>query len=970
MNQAQPNTATLKAHRDFQAPPPAVVKDAITFTIWQDERGTRKADKTMPWSALPDLLRKAPHRQAKMACPLIKLATFGNQCTEKGSLRHDANMLEVTGIEGDYDAEEISIQDARIRLEDHRIRAILYPSFSSTPEKPRWRVLAPLSKPAALSERIRFAEALNGVLGGILAPETAVLSQSYFYGWPPGVEPQVLVTFDDPEDGVCLDDLDHLDELRQPFSGKVAVDGTIRKTSDYLAELLDGEDVHGNALRVVGQMVNIGLSDDIIRATFEALSVEVGKARGKVRAMALIGGELTRMIEGARNKGFAPPPPVDCSAILLKPNKEATDTLYPGEIDRLLSWAARTGATLPSAEAAGIFAGPINTQTKKPMELHRVPVTGSKYSTPWRSVLWRHGQDGFMTGVDQYLPNRANMVDGENAKRMDKGEEPQADIPPEELRDHAASWLAGILALSVSDEEGQALLARLPDPWPEPRPLPRRGDMDQPREFPIALLPDVVQCAAAEVGRFVKAPPAAAAIVGLSVLAVAIGKRAVVEERPGLLHSPASFFVGIAASGERKSPVFRQMTYPLQMWAEQEIVIWKELAKVASATNAAIDAAILGVKAKARGGSAVADVANEIADLEAKRIEPPPYPRMFTTDSTEQRLFQLMDQRDGAFAVLSGEGRPVIDSLCGKYSGDGRTGDGIFLAGVSGDTITRDRVGGEGGPEERIIVNPCLTTCILVQPDKYLEAAGHPSLRDSGALARIWPVWLPSLVGTRMEAKGEKGLGKAEMADYNATVVQLLKHIPPRDEYGNIVPHCVTLGPEATEARRQFHNAIESQMATGHDLEDVRDIASKSVSQTTKLAMILHLAQAPELLIQGASEIGATTWASAQALGTWFLEEATRVQRLADEDPDIETARRVLAWLASDSHRLNITTTEVSQTGPRPRPKAVKAREILELLGDYNWLKPENPTARRKTIWRLHPKLANLAKLAKEDATE
>ena len=31
----------------------------------------------------------------------------------------------------------------------------------------------------------------------------------------------------------------------------------------------------------------------------------------------------------------------------------------------------------------------------------------------------------------------------------------------------------------------------------------------------------------------------------------------------------------------------------------------------------------------------------------------------------------------------------------GKYSGDKRTGDALYLAGISGDTITRDRVGGD-----------------------------------------------------------------------------------------------------------------------------------------------------------------------------------------------------------------------------------------------------------------------------------
>ena len=89
--------------------------------------------------------------------------------------------------------------------------------------------------------------------------------------------------------------------------------------------------------------------------------------------------------------------------------------------------------------------------------------------------------------------------------------------------------------------------------------------------------------------------------------------------------------------------------------------------------------------------------------LEEKLEDEPVHPRRHTTDATEQRLFQKMEERGGEFAVLSSEGRPVIDSIMGKYSGNGRTGDATYLTGISGDTITRDRVGSEDGPEEKVI---------------------------------------------------------------------------------------------------------------------------------------------------------------------------------------------------------------------------------------------------------------------------
>lgn len=502
---------------------------------------------------------------------------------------------------------------------------------------------------------------------------------------------------------------------------------------------------------------------------------------------------------------------------------------------------------------------------------------------------------------------------------------------------------------------------REPDDWPEPRPLPVRGDIGEAAPFPMDLLPAPLQAAAREVARFVKAPEASAALVGIGALATAIGKRALVVERPGLAHHPALFLVGIAPSGERKSPVFRAMTRPLKDWTEAQGEQWEADTRRAKARNTAIDAALTAAKGKAKGKAADVDAAaRDIEALEQQREPVPPYPRLFTTDATEQRLFQLMHDRDGAFAVLSGEGRPVFDAIAGKYSGDGRTGDGIYLAGVSGDTITRDRVGGESGPEDRVIPRPCLTVCVLVQPDKYLEAATHPALRASGALARIWPVWLPSRVGQRIEAPDEAGLNDLAMQPFTALVRRLLDHTPPDDpETGRPAPHRASLSPEAAEARRLFHNAAEAMMGEGGELADVADIASKAISQTAKLAIILHLAASPEVIARPSSQIDAATWAAAQTIGTWFLTEAVRVQRLADEDPALDAARRVLRWLKTEA-RATVTTSDLMTIGPRPRPKARQAAETLDNLEDLGWLRAETAPGKRRPVYRVHPNLPNL----------
>ena len=53
-------------------------------------------------------------------------------------------------------------------------------------------------------------------------------------------------------------------------------------------------------------------------------------------------------------------------------------------------------------------------------------------------------------------------------------------------------------------------------------------------------------------------------------------------------------------------------------------------------------------------------------------------------------------------------------------------------------------------------------------------------------------------------------------------------------------PYLITLSAEAAERRREYHNTLEAVMAEGEEYEDVRDIASKATTHTTKIAACFH----------------------------------------------------------------------------------------------------------------------------------
>ncbi|MBF0098690.1 MAG: DUF3987 domain-containing protein [Magnetococcales bacterium] len=433
-------------------------------------------------------------------------------------------------------------------------------------------------------------------------------------------------------------------------------------------------------------------------------------------------------------------------------------------------------------------------------------------------------------------------------------------------------------------------------------------------EFPIDALPSALRNAAEEVARFTKSDVVSAAVVGLSVAATAIGKRAQIEERPGLYHHPSLFFVIVALSGERKSSVFKEMTRALERWAADQEQEHSQAVAKAQAENAVIDGLLSSMRRKSiNAGTTERHVlVQRMAEESAKRKVIPPSPRLFTSDVTEEKLFQKLHAHDGAFAVMSGEGRQVFDSILGRYTGQGRTGDGIYLAGVSGDTITRDRVGNEqSGPEDLAIQNPCLNVCIMVQPDKFRETLNHPSLQESGLIARILSVQPISLIGTRFEEADEEGLNEFALIEFEQVVEGFLnapRRINPATNRPK--PHLAKLGPEAKEARRQWHNVLERKMGDDGEFESYRDIVAKAVTQTVKIALVLHLLEYPSLMqeeqseifldtleypdsqMQEQSEISLETWSSAQRLGEFLLKSA-----ISFRDPERYYADRLVEWL-------------------------------------------------------------------------
>lgn len=277
----------------------------ITYTEFpgpQAHKALHKVEHTVSFADFCATLLNVPSYAQKSEQPMIKLASFDCKRTQAHSLRHDGNLLEIWGVEGDYDQGIITLEQAKNRLEQAGIRAVLHTSASHNQDVPRWRVLAPLSAAHRPDQRNALMARLNGVLGGILSNESWTLSQAYYLGRVDGVVYEAAVTFDDPEDGACIDDLHELDELA---ISKPVVKSKATTGGGGGGSL--GVDMFADKVATLGRKLKTGDGRrEMLKSYLASRS-----ARG------LLESELIHLVESVINEYFDPNDPIDPANVLM-----------------------------------------------------------------------------------------------------------------------------------------------------------------------------------------------------------------------------------------------------------------------------------------------------------------------------------------------------------------------------------------------------------------------------------------------------------------------------------------------------------------------------------------------------------------------------------------------------------------------------------------------------------------------------
>lgn len=132
--------------------------------------------------------------------PLIKLGAFESDSRGQGS-----SLLTICGIEGDYDAGQMTASAAANLLRSAGVECCVVSTFTSTPTCSKWRVYAPTSRELPAELRLHIVTALDGVLGNVLARESYTPKQTFFVGRNPAENYVYLRVKGEPVDVVLRD---------------------------------------------------------------------------------------------------------------------------------------------------------------------------------------------------------------------------------------------------------------------------------------------------------------------------------------------------------------------------------------------------------------------------------------------------------------------------------------------------------------------------------------------------------------------------------------------------------------------------------------------------------------------------------------------------------------------------------------------------------------------------------------------
>ena len=480
--------------------------------------------------------------------------------------------------------------------------------------------------------------------------------------------------------------------------------------------------------------------------------------------------------------------------------------------------------------------------------------------------------------------------------------------------------------------------------WGEPEPLTKQIT---PSGYPMDALPGVIGGAVREVVQIVKCPAALAANSALSVLATAAQGVANVQAHRGLKPSPLSLYtLVIGESGERKTSSDNFFARVLNDWCaakmkeiEPELKAYKAELKSWNAQMAGLEKAIMEASKKGNHEQ-VENTRKQLVYLEQNEPAKVYAPDMVMEDTTPESIAYDLAHKWVSIGILTSEAGTV-------FGGHGMKADNIAknLATLNKAWESGTMKISRRSTDSFTVTGARVSMGLAVQPAiirQYHEQNGE-SARGSGFFARFLLAHPESTIGTRFITVEEAREGVASAPQLNlfhAKLHNLLEQQYANGKGGKFenLP-ALQLSADALTHWVKYHNDLEAEMQAGGDMEEARDIASKSADNAARLAGLFHLFGGGDALDHISGEI----MRAACQLASWYLYEARRFfgeVALPTEELEVIKLDEWIITQCKDAEDSSISKNQILQrVTPTSLRKVDKLNKTLDTLARANHIR-------------------------------
>jgi hypothetical protein len=412
--------------------------------------------------------------------------------------------------------------------------------------------------------------------------------------------------------------------------------------------------------------------------------------------------------------------------------------------------------------------------------------------------------------------------------------------------------------------------------------------------FPLGALPPTLAEVVSDIATVTHTPVDFAALGVLAVLSTLASRR--VDVAIGRTHvEPLNLYLMlIANSGERKGPVHRATLAPLfvlerrlRQEAAPAITKAREMRKLAERRLERL-----------RDQAARCDDPAEREQIGALAVAlalalpaVPSTPTLVVSDRTVEMLEVELMQQDGALLLASEEAGTLLATMGGRYTRDGSLQLDVYLKAYDRGEIDVARI----SREPVRCATPELSLFITPQRALLQQLRARPEFHDRGLLPRFLFSLPPTPVGSRsVSTRAPAPLIRAAYA----ALVERLAQTWTRQAEGQDLPHLVLAGA-SWECWAAYYERVEHELLDEGCFGTIKEWGNKQPGRVARLAGLLHLAAHPD---PTDLEISVTTITPACQLGEYFEAHALATYDVMGTLPQVEGARRVLAWIRRTAH--------------------------------------------------------------------